>query len=259
MPARPGWMFRANRRVSRNVRQSGIDPSPLLSRLRGSERRPPDPVAASECPVASPVGNDSVTEQPSRSNITLGILAGGRATRLGGIDKAWLLRDGVPQVLRWRDRFAGEVVATLVSANRDLTRYEAAGMRAVADATAADLGPLAGLAALATACRTRWLLTIPVDLLDVTHTLLPSLAGACGPDGAVACDDDGAQPLVALWRVDALRRAVRAAMESHDLAAHALQPRLDMASVRFRGVRFGNLNTPDDLAAAGVSSTSDSP
>ena len=31
---------------------------------------------------------------------TLGILAGGRATRLGGTDKAWLRRDGVPQVVR---------------------------------------------------------------------------------------------------------------------------------------------------------------
>ena len=31
--------------------------------------------------------------------VTLGLIAGGRATRLGGIDKAWLLRDGVPTSL----------------------------------------------------------------------------------------------------------------------------------------------------------------
>jgi len=33
------------------------------------------------------------------SDVTLGLLAGGRATRLGGVDKAWLLRDGEPQAI----------------------------------------------------------------------------------------------------------------------------------------------------------------
>jgi molybdopterin-guanine dinucleotide biosynthesis protein A len=32
----------------------------------------------------------------------------------------------------------------------------------------------------------------------------------------------------------------------------ALQTRRGMARVRFAGVRFGNLNTPGDLAAAGI-------
>lgn len=203
--------------------------------------------------------NDDVRDSPNRSNITLGILAGGRATRLGGLDKAWLQRDSVSQVLRWRDRFASEVSTTLVSANRDLPRYAATGLSAVADGIEGDIGPLAGLAALVAACRTPWLLTIPVDLVVVDEGLLPALVTACSADGACACDDDGAQPLVALWRVAALGPAVRTAIDSGDVAVHALQNRLDLASVRFQGVRFGNLNTPDDLAAAGVQSTSDQP
>jgi len=202
-------------------------------------------------------GKHDVTDLPSRSNITLGILAGGRATRLDGLDKAWLQRDGVPQVLRWRDRFASEVSATLVSANRDLPRYQAAGLDAVADDIAADIGPLAGFATLAAACRTPWLLTIPVDLVVVDDGLLPALVAASAADGACACDDDGAQPLVALWRVEALGPAVLAAIASGDVAVHALQRRLGLACVRFPGVRFGNLNTPDDLAAAGVHSPSE--
>jgi molybdopterin-guanine dinucleotide biosynthesis protein A len=32
----------------------------------------------------------------------------------------------------------------------------------------------------------------------------------------------------------------------------ALQARLQMTAVHFKGVRFGNLNTPDDLQAAGI-------
>lgn len=202
--------------------------------------------------TAAQCGNDGVSESPTASNITLGVLAGGRASRLGGLDKAWLQRDGQPQVLRWRDRFANEVSATLVSANRDLPRYAAAGLDAVADSIAGDVGPIAGLAALAAACSTPWLLTLPVDLLDVNDSLLPMLVTGHGSDGAYACDDDGVQPLVALWRVSALRLAIPAAVASGDIAVQSLQRRLDMASVRFHGMRFGNLNTPDDLALAGV-------
>lgn len=43
-----------------------------------------------------------------RGDLTLGILAGGRASRLGGIDKAWLERGGTAQVTRIARRFDGE-------------------------------------------------------------------------------------------------------------------------------------------------------
>jgi molybdopterin-guanine dinucleotide biosynthesis protein A len=186
--------------------------------------------------------------------VTLGLLAGGRATRLGGLDKAWLERDGMPQVLRWRNRFANEVATVLVSANRDLARYAAAGLRAIPDRLSEDVGPIAGLDALAKACQTQWLLTLPIDLVGVNDCLLPTLVAESAFNGAFAGDDDGAQPLVALWRVAALREAVAAAISADQTAVHALQARLGMVRVRFNGVRFGNLNTPADLAAAGIKS-----
>jgi len=200
--------------------------------------------------------NGTVIPSPAASDITLGILAGGRATRLGGIDKAWLERDGVPQVVRWQRRFAHETGAVLVSANRNLERYSLAGLTTVADRTATDLGPLAGLDALAQACVTPWMLTLPVDLVGVNECLLPTLVALVGANGAFAVDDDGPQPLVALWRVRALQDATAAAAATGEVAVHALQAGLGMAAVRFDGVRFGNLNTPDDLAAAGFTSAS---
>jgi molybdopterin-guanine dinucleotide biosynthesis protein A len=186
------------------------------------------------------------------SQVTLGILAGGRASRLGGTDKAWLERDGIAQVVRWQRRFDGETCAVLVSANRDAGRYADAGLRVVADRAAGELGPLAGIDALAAACTTPWLLTIPVDLVGVNECLLPTLASAAGGTGAYAVDDDGPQPLVALWSLATLQPAAAAALARGDVAVHALQAALGMAAVRLEGVRFGNLNTPDDLAAAGI-------
>jgi molybdopterin-guanine dinucleotide biosynthesis protein A len=185
--------------------------------------------------------------------VTLGILAGGRATRLGGRDKAWIERDGVPQVLRHVQTLAGVCGAVLVSANRGLPRYPPHGLRALPDVQP-DLGPLGGLQALAAACETPWLFTLPVDVLRVDAQVLRMLVDAgAGEDGqgAVAQDNDGLQPLVALYRVAALRAAVAAAIAAGEYSVKALQAALSLPTVVFSGPCFGNLNTPADLAAAG--------
>ena len=186
-----------------------------------------------------------------KSDITLGILAGGRASRLGGLDKAWLERDGVPQVLRIARRFDAKVATVIVSANQDLPRYVDHGLTAVVD-DVLEVGPIGGIDTLIRTCRTPWLLTIPVDVIGVNECLLRTLAAEAAATGAFAVDDDGPQPLVALWRVDALREAIAAAIARRNFAIHALQDQLGMAQVRFSGVRFGNLNTSADLIAAGI-------
>lgn len=185
----------------------------------------------------------------ARGEVTLGILAGGRGTRLGGRDKSWLQRDGVPQVQRIAGRFDGECGTNLVSANRDLQRYARSDFVVLEDRIR-DIGPLGGIDALAFNCATPWLLTIPVDIVDTNDCLLRTLATADG-DGAVAEDDDGLQPLVALYRVARLRDALAAALASNEFSVQAMQARIPLPRVRFAGLRFGNLNTPDDLRLAG--------
>ena len=187
-------------------------------------------------------------------DIALGILAGGRGPRLGGCDKAWIVRGGVPQVQRLAQRFERDVSQVLVSANRDLARFESLGYVAVPDRMP-DLGPIGGLDALAAACTTPWVLTVPVDLVFVNDCLVATLESAtfesAGGQGASIEDDDGVQPLVALWNVEALRAAL-ASRDADDLAIQSLQQKMSMPRIRLEGVRFGNLNTPDDLAAAGA-------
>lgn len=184
--------------------------------------------------------------------VTLGIFAGGQASRLGGLDKAWLRRGGVTQVERLATRLADGVDEVLVSANRNHEAYAGVGLATVADRVA-GIGPLGGLDALARACSGEWLLTVPVDLVNINDCLLRRLS-ACSGQGAWVVDDDGPQPLVALWPVARLRPALDAAIEAGELAVHTLQAKLGMAPLRLQGVRFGNLNTPQDLADAGIES-----
>ena len=186
---------------------------------------------------------------PAPADLTCGIIAGGRATRLGGRDKAWLEHGGQPQVLRLARRFGGQCGSVLASANRDLARFGEAGLAVVADRVA-DIGPLGGLEALAAACATTWMFTVPVDIVDANDCLLRTLAGA-GGDGAVACDDDGLQPLVALYRTQALKPAIAAALATANHSVQAMQAAMGLPTVVFAGVRFGNLNTPGDLQRAG--------
>lgn len=195
-------------------------------------------------------GLRKVEQALARSQVTLGILAGGRASRLGGRDKAWLQRAGIPQVVRLARSFDAECSAVLVSANASLERYAEHGLSVVSDSVS-DVGPLAGLQALATACATPWLLTLPVDVIGTNECLLRTLAEA-GDAGAVTEDDDGLQPLVALYRVELIRVAINSALAAGEHAVQAMQARLGMPRVRFAGLRFGNLNTPEDLRAAGI-------
>ena len=196
----------------------------------------------------------------SPADITLGLIAGGRGERLGGVAKAWLSRDGVPQVVRWRDRFTGEVGAVLVSSNQPDARFAALGFATVPDAPAAlGQGPMAGLAALADACATPWLFTVPVDLVQCNDCLLRTLVALRGDIGAMARDVDGLQPLVALWRRDALRVLAGEALARGEGAVHRLAEQRALPVVSFPGVRFGNLNTFDDLRASGVAPEPASP
>lgn len=191
----------------------------------------------------------------NRPDVTLGLIAGGRATRLGGCDKAWLQRDGEALVLSLARRFAPCPV--LVSANRSLDRYAGQRLHAVADRIA-GAGPLGGIDALLRACGSPWLLTVPVDAIDPPADLLERLRGAA-VDGAFAVDADGPQPLFSLWRVAAARPAVSAALAQGHFAVHAVQAMLRMPGVAWHASRFGNLNTPADLEVAGVSAADQDP
>ena len=182
-------------------------------------------------------------------SVTLGVLAGGRASRLGGLDKAWLHCRGQPQVLRLVRRFSACCGQVSISANRKPERYAAHGLKVMPDRHP-DLGPIGGLDALAAGCTTPWLFTLPVDALECDGRLLDALAMA-GGQGACAQDDDGLQPLFALYRLPELRVAVANAIATGQHSVRGLHEAMDLPIVRFAGERFGNLNTPEALVAAG--------
>lgn len=177
--------------------------------------------------------------------ITLGVLAGGRATRLGGVDKAWVAVQGTSMLAGCLAQFHDPFRGVLVSARSADRRHRQLGVVPVADRRAGFPGPVAALEALAHACATPWLLTVPVDARDVPSDLPRRLAEAAGDIGACLVDADGLQPLLALWRRDALATAASSALDVGDAAARDLVDRLQLVRVDIGPQRLRNLNTFD--------------
>jgi molybdopterin-guanine dinucleotide biosynthesis protein A len=179
--------------------------------------------------------------------VTLGILAGGQATRLGGRDKARIEREGRTQLARALAAFPLPFRERLLSYNRDPSGLVAANLRVVSDLTPGFVGPVAALEALAAQCHSPWLLTVPVDCREFPPHLASDLFAAAGPDGTAVDDADGPQPLVGLWRVAALRDACADALASGHPRAMQVREALQLGRIDLSPLRLGNLNLPEDL------------
>ena len=104
------------------------------------------------------------------------ILAGGRATRLGGIAKHELVIEGETIFARQCRVLAPRVAEIVVSGPRDVPGY-----RSVRDAEA-GVGPLAGISAGLAAVSTDWLLVVAGDMPYISAELVDLVLGARAGD-----------------------------------------------------------------------------
>ncbi len=97
------------------------------------------------------------------------ILAGGKATRFGGIAKHEIVIGGQTIFARQVALLRPRVTELIVSAPSDVPPY-----RTVRDA-APGAGPLAGIAAGLSACRTSWLLVVAGDMPHLTGEVIDEM------------------------------------------------------------------------------------
>jgi molybdenum cofactor guanylyltransferase len=121
-------------------------------------------------------------DQRTRARMTGLVLAGGRGTRMGGLDKGLQRLAGTPLARHAAQRIAPQVDAVLISANRHIGEYEQLGepfgARVIRDASDDFPGPLAGLLAGLRAARTELLLCIPCDTPGLPDDLAARLVGS---------------------------------------------------------------------------------
>jgi molybdopterin-guanine dinucleotide biosynthesis protein A len=150
------------------------------------------------------------------SEITGVILAGGRGSRMGGVDKGLQNFNGMPMALHTLMRLQPQVGATMINANRNLGAYESFGVPVWPDVLDDFAGPLAGILTGLERCETPWLVTTPCDSPLFPLDLVARLAHAADEQDAeiamaAAPEEDGQlriQPVFCLIRVDLMESLV---------------------------------------------------
>jgi molybdopterin-guanine dinucleotide biosynthesis protein A len=134
------------------------------------------------------------------SDISAIILAGGRGTRMGGVDKGMQSFHGTPlalhAALRLQIQQGGPLGEVLINANRNLAAYEAFGVAVWPDSLPDYAGPLAGFLTGLERCETPYLVTVPCDTPMFPLDLVQRLAQALARDNAMiamaaAREEDG--------------------------------------------------------------------
>lgn len=98
-----------------------------------------------------------------QSQITGVVLAGGRARRMGGIDKGLVEICGKPMCELVIELLSPQVETILVNANRNHDEYKNFGVSVIEDYFSGYLGPLAGIASAMRVAQTPWVITVPCD------------------------------------------------------------------------------------------------
>jgi molybdopterin-guanine dinucleotide biosynthesis protein A len=181
------------------------------------------------------------------------ILSGGRATRMGGVDKGLVIFQQKPLVQHVIDRLVPQVDEIIINANREIKQYQSLSYPVLQDETADFIGPLAGFNLGLQHAKHDYLLTVPCDSpllpLDLAQRLHSSLLKH-DADVAVATSDGDAHPVFALCKKSVLP-SLTSYLQQGGRKVSAWQKSLHYIEVDFsdNSDAFYNLNTFEDLTA----------
>ena len=191
---------------------------------------------------------------PQKEYITGLILAGGRGTRMGAIDKGLQLLDGKPMIAHVIQRLSPQVGHLIISANQNLETYREFGCPVFQDEIGGFEGPLAGLQAGLHHTRTPYLITVPCDGPFLPENLVEKLWSGMQSqkaDVAVAVTGKGesrrAQTVYCLLKTSLLPdiehylQSGQRKMNGWYAARKAVHVPFDDEDA------FRNINTPDEL------------
>ena len=191
-------------------------------------------------------------------NIPVVILAGGRATRMGGLDKPLLTLCGQSLLSIILDRLQGQGGPVALNANGDPARFASYDLPVLPDSLPDFPGPLAGILVAmdwAAAAGARQVVTVAGDTPLFPRDLVAGLAGAAGPQGlALAATREGSDlrdhPTFGLWPVN-LRDDLRATLAQGQGRVRSFTARHGAVQAIWDAAPFdpfANINTPLDLA-----------
>jgi len=189
--------------------------------------------------------------------VTIAILVGGAATRMGGADKASLPLNGRRIIDRQIDVLR-HVSDSIMVVGGEPDRFRDLGVRAVPDVYA-GCGALGGIYSALQASDDPWTLIVACDMPFLSLGLLRRLAQlpAPGVDAVMPTTREGPQPLCAAYATrcaEVVRRRIergllKAASLAEEVRVEVIGPE-ELATYDPDGLMFVNVNTPHDYERA---------
>ena len=192
----------------------------------------------------------NATQATIRERVTGVILAGGRAKRMGGVDKGLVPIGGRPMIAWVIDALRPQVAGVMINANRSHESYGQFGCPVIDDGDSEFRGPLAGMASAMRIARTPYIAVVPCDSPLLGGELVERLYAAVASSGspvAVAHDGERLQPVFALLACDLLQD-LAGYLDDGQRKIDRWYARHGYESVDFSDVAdsFANINAPED-------------
>lgn len=192
----------------------------------------------------------------ARSEITGLLLAGGRAQRMGGIDKGLIPFQGKALIEHAINRLGPQVFSLIINANRNHDIYSRYGYPIVADEDQNFAGPLAGYLAGLKACNTPYLMTVPCDSplfpTDLVKTLADTLVRQKANIVYASSQDSSgkiwAQPVFCLIKKDMADSLQQFLADGHRKIDRWFAQQNACTTIFENESAFANANTPEELA-----------
>ncbi|KRB94034.1 molybdenum cofactor guanylyltransferase MobA [Noviherbaspirillum sp. Root189] len=182
------------------------------------------------------------------------ILAGGRGSRMGSVDKGLQNFRGAPMVLHVIMRLSPQVGALMINANRNLGPYEGFGLPVWPDQLTGFEGPLAGLQTGLSQCDTNYLVTAPCDSpflpQDLVERLFQALTDNDADLAVAVTEEEGRRqphPVFCLMKASVLPN-LTAFLQLGERKIDKWYRSLNFVEVMFPDeTAFRNINTLDEL------------
>ncbi|GAA5186764.1 molybdenum cofactor guanylyltransferase MobA [Ferrimonas gelatinilytica] len=183
------------------------------------------------------------------NDVTLAVLAGGRARRMGGQDKGLVTVAGKPMIQHVLDRISQPDQPAMVIANRHQDQYAEFGYPVFSDALADFPGPLAGIAVALQHSDTEWVLVCPCDTPQLPPKLMEQMLATQREHQAevVVAHDGEYEHSVVLLLSTSLLPSLSAYLEGGDRKVDLWYGQHAVARCYFEGQAsaFANINTPE--------------
>ena len=184
-------------------------------------------------------------------NISSIILSGGRATRMGGVDKGLISLQNKPLIQHVICRLRPQVDEILINANREIAQYEAFGFKVLQDENQDFSGPLAGILLGLKHAKHELVLSVPCDSpllpLDLVERLTKNMLESHA-NIAIASSDGNAHPVFCLMKKSVLPSLIDF-LDAGERKVSAWQKSQAYCEVDFSDCNnaFVNLNTLEEL------------